>query len=81
MTDRRVFQTVVLILGGTLLACVIAIAVLAGIGKSIPDILQNLAVGSLTGLAGLLSKGPSDEPQNVNVVNPPTDPVPVDAGP
>lgn len=78
MTDRRIYLTVVLILGGALLACVVAISVLAGLGKGIPDILQNLAVGSLTGLAGLLSKGPSDEPQDVNVVNRRNEPVPVD---
>lgn len=82
MTDRRVFLAVVLILGLTLLSCVVAIAVLAAMQVSTPGILENLAVGSLTGLAGILAKGPHDDvPQNVNVVNAPTDPVPVDPGP
>ena len=77
MTDRRIFLAVVLTLGATLLSCVAAIAVLSGLDNNVPTILENLAVGSLTGLAGLLAKGPaSDEAQNVNVINPQSDPVP-----
>lgn len=69
MTDRRVFLFVVLFLGGTLLVTVGGIAVLAGLDKSVPGILENVAVGCLTGLAGLLARGPSDEPQEVRVTN------------
>jgi hypothetical protein len=81
MTDRRTFQTVILVLGAALILSLLSIAVLAGLDKNAPSILDNLAVGSLTGLAGLLARGPGgDEPQPVNVVNEPNDPVPVDAG-
>jgi hypothetical protein len=79
MTDRKVFLTVVITLGVTLISCVAAIATLAALHVDSPGILDNLAVGSLTGLAGLLARGPHDEqPQDVNVVNAPNDPVPVD---
>ena len=81
MTDRNVFRAVVLFLGGTLALTVLGIAVLAGIDKAIPGILENVAVGCLTGLAGLLARGPSDEPQQVVVTNRPDEAVPVeDAG-
>lgn len=81
MTDRNVFRAVVLFLGGTLVVTVVGIAVLAGLDKAVPGILENVAVGCLTGLAGLLARGPSDEPQDVRVVQPHGQPVPVeDAG-
>lgn len=78
MTDRNVFRAVVLFLGGTLALTVLGIAVLAGLDKAIPGILENVAVGCLTGLAGLLARGPSDEPQDVRVVQPHGQPVPVE---
>lgn len=65
MTDRRVFFAVVAFLGGTLLLSVAAIAVLAGLDRPTPGILENVAVGCLTGLAGLLARGPATEPQEV----------------
>lgn len=72
MTDKRVFQSVVLFLGATLLLSVIAIAALSGFERAVPSILENLAVGSLTGLAGLLARQPNpDAPQAVTVVNSP----------
>lgn len=40
--------------GITLLAALIGIIVLASQGLGIPDVLQNIAVGALTGLVGLL---------------------------
>lgn len=40
--------------GVTLLAALIGIIVLASEGQGIPDVLQNIAVGALTGLVGLL---------------------------
>lgn len=40
--------------GITLLAALIGIIVLASKGLGIPDVLQNVAVGALTGLVGLL---------------------------
>lgn len=81
MTDRRIFLAVVMFLGGTLLASVVAIAGLAGTDHAVPGILENVAVGCLTGLAGLLARGPSTEPQAVVVTNNEAEPVPVnDAG-
>lgn len=73
MTGSRVFQTVVLVLGATLLACVVAITVLASLDRTVPGILENLAVGSLTGLAGLLARQPwgENDPQPVTVVDEP----------
>lgn len=78
MTDRRIFLAVVLFLGATLLATAVAIAALAFFDKTTPGILENLVVGCLTGLAGLLAKGPSDGPQDVTVRQPPGEPVPVE---
>lgn len=40
--------------GITLLAALIGVIVLASQGLGIPDVLQNIAVGALTGLVGLL---------------------------
>lgn len=78
MTDRRVFLAVVAILGTTLIVSVVAIAGLAGADRPSPGILDQVVVGCLTGLAGLLARGPSSEPQEVVVRQPPGDPVPVD---
>lgn len=78
MTDRKLFLLVVGFLGATLLLTVVAIAGLTGADKNTPGILENLAVGCLTGLAGLLARGPATEPQEVVVRQPPGDPVPVD---
>lgn len=49
-------RLVILLLGSTLLVSVLAIAGLAALGAAIPDVLQNVAVGSLTGLAGVLAR-------------------------
>lgn len=51
MTPTRL---VVCILGLVLVLCVAAIGLLALQGLPAPDVLQNIAVGSLTGLVGLL---------------------------
>lgn len=52
----------VLVIGAALLACIAGIVALAATGHPVPDVLQNIAVGSLTGLVGLLvpSQGPGD---------------------
>lgn len=78
MSDRRIFLAVVLFLGGTLLLTVAAIAGLAATDHGTPGILENIAVGCLTGLAGLLAKGPADSSQDVTVRQPPGEPVPVE---
>lgn len=51
MTPTRM---VVALIGAVLLLSVVGIIVLATRGNPIPDVLQNVAVGSLTGLVGLL---------------------------
>lgn len=52
--NRNPYQLVILIVGLVLLVAVVAISYLATIGQAIPDVLQNVAVGALTGLVGLL---------------------------
>jgi hypothetical protein len=48
-------RLVVGILGLVLVLCVLGIVYMASTGdRPIPDVLQNIAVGSLTGLVGLL---------------------------
>lgn len=47
-------RLVIIGLVAVLLLCVVAIAGLALQAKPIPDVLQNIAVGTLTGLVGLL---------------------------
>ena len=47
-------RTVIIFIGVALLASLLGIIVLATEGHSIPDVLQNLAVGSLTALGALL---------------------------
>lgn len=51
MTSTRL---VVLAVALALLLAIVGIVVLALQGQPIPDVLQNVAVGSLTGLVGLL---------------------------
>lgn len=81
MSDRRTFFAVIVVLGATLLICVAGIIALTMQGLTAPDILENVTVGALTGLAGLLARGPSSEPQTVTVRQPADEPVPVeDAG-
>lgn len=55
----RVYLVVVTGLVVTLLACVVGIVALAMSERSIPDVLQNLAIGNLTGLVGLLVRPPT----------------------
>lgn len=47
-------RMVVAILGGVLVCCVVGIIVLAARAQTVPDVLQNVAVGALTGLVGVL---------------------------
>lgn len=80
-TDRTTFLAVVRILGGALLTATLAIAVLAGLGRAVPDILPTLAVGCLTGLAGLLARPTDSSPVPVQVRQPDGAPVPVEPVP
>lgn len=49
-------RLVIVLLGATLLAAVLSIAALAYGEHPIPDVLQSVAVGALTGLAGVLAR-------------------------
>lgn len=63
-------------LAGVLILCVAAIAVLAGLDKSSPGVLENLAAGALGALAALLARVGGTE--DVRVVNAAHEAVPVD---
>lgn len=56
MTSMRL---VIGLVGACLLVSVLGIVLLATLGHPVPDVLQNVAVGSLTGLVGLLVR-PAD---------------------
>lgn len=58
-TRRDTTLVVIYVIGAVLLAAVLLIGLLAFKGQPIPDVLQNVAVGSLTGLVGLLVKPPA----------------------
>lgn len=45
---------VIAFVGATLLGSVVGVIALALNGQPVPDVLQNIAVGALTGLVGLL---------------------------
>ena len=78
MIDRGTFRIIAVAVAGVLVLCVVGIVVLTLGDKAVPDILENVTVGALTGLVGLLAspKG-GDAPQEVQVVNHPAEPVPV----
>lgn len=54
--------TVIYVVGACLVLSVMGIVGLSAIGNTIPDVLQNVAVGSLTGLVGLLAPSRSSTP-------------------
>lgn len=63
------------------LSVVVGGIVLAIDGKTIPDALIALGAGAVASVGSILAHTSTNEPQPVNVVNPPADPVPVaDAG-
>lgn len=74
--DPRIFDRAVNFLGLVLLVCVGGIiAVVLITDKSIPDVLQNIAIGSLTGLVGLLSQRGDNDSAPVPVTGPNGGPV------
>lgn len=77
--NAQIFDRAVNFLGAVLILCVAGIiGITIGTDDAIPDVLQNIAVGSLTGLVGLLTQRGHDGATPVTVVNSPVDPVPVD---
>lgn len=79
MTPRQAIVLVVRGLVGLTFAGLLGILVLAVLGKPIPDVLQNVTIGSMTAVAGILSKTSTDDggkPREVEVVNAPDEPVP-----
>jgi hypothetical protein len=56
--NTSTYRYAILFVGATLLLSVVGIVLLSfgdfGSGRPIPDVLQNIAIGSLTGLVGLL---------------------------
>jgi hypothetical protein len=75
VTPAIVVKAVAFGLVGTLILCVVGIIILAVLQQPIPDVLQNVTIGTLGAVAGLLARTGSD-PQQVEVVNEPEDPVP-----
>jgi hypothetical protein len=57
----RNVAVVVYVVGAALLLSIVGIVVLAVTANPVPDVLQNVAVGSLTGLVGLLVPASSGE--------------------
>lgn len=57
-------KSVIVLVGACLLVSVAGIIVLAATDHSIPDVLQNISVGSLTGLVGLLARPSTTEVAN-----------------
>lgn len=54
-------RMVIGLLGAALLLCISLIGLLAVTGHQIPDVLQNVTVGALTGLAGVLARKDTPE--------------------
>jgi len=70
MIDRSVFRLVVALVGGTLVLCVAGIIALTGFERTVPDILENVTVGALTGLVGLLATARDDAPTEQGAADP-----------
>jgi hypothetical protein len=81
MTSRKAFTAVVYLLGAVLILSVVGVVVLTLADKPVDDILKQVIVGCITGLAGLLARTPTDEAADVKIVNEPSEPVPVDNAP
>ena len=78
-TAQAPFTLVVGFLGMCLLICAVGAITLAALEVPLPDLIGQLAVASIAGLAGLLARTPVDPaPQDVNVVNNGNAPVPVE---
>ena len=69
-------RIVLLVLAIAFLASLAGIAILTGFERPVPDILPQLVRDIIIAFLGLLAPRPGT--QDVNVVNKPADPVPVD---
>lgn len=67
MSDRKAFELVVGFLGLVLLSAVVGAVVLSALGSDVPHIVDEVAVGVVGALAGLLSRPPSSDVEAVNV--------------
>ena len=74
MKNASTIRLVIAGLAAVLVLCVIGIIVLAALEVAVPDVLSNIAVGSLTALGAMLARGGAED---VRVVNDDADPVPV----
>lgn len=63
---NRTGTVVAATLGGVLLLSVVAVAVLAGLDRPVPGIIENLASGALGALAALLARVGTDDVRVVN---------------
>jgi hypothetical protein len=81
VTPRPVIVAVAVGLVATMLVGIIGIIVLAVLSKPTPDILANVTLTVVGAVAGLLARTGSDAtPQDVQVVNRPNEPIPVEPG-
>lgn len=74
--NKDLFRLVILTLAASLLMCIAGFITLAVLERTIPDVLQGLALATLTGITGLLARHPEDNTvQDVTVRNTPANPV------
>ena len=78
MTDLFPVRVVVVALAIVLVGSVAAVTFLSFTQTQIPDLLGQLAVGSMTATTALLAKTSGTLAEKVEVVNGPADPVPVE---
>lgn len=71
--NQKMFNTIVIFLGISLLMCVGGVIVLSVTGNSVDDILKQAITGIITGLLGLMVRTPGGQPDGT-----PDDPVHVD---
>lgn len=76
--NTSAFKLLIGFLGATVIICALGGLVLTGMSKTVPDSIIGLGSAALGGLTAAFLRPPFEEPQNVNVVNRPDDPVPVD---
>lgn len=82
MSDKFTIRAVVVILGIVSIIVVVGGILLTLDGKTIPDAIIAIGSAAIGSVSTLLARtSTTDDPQPVAVVNPPENPVPVDAEP